>query len=153
MRRFDGEYRCFLFRGMPLRDATGAIIKWCGTNADIDERKRAEIDLRRVLDSIPGLVATNTPTGETELVNRQMARYFGRTREELERWRTLHAVHPDDLPFVVRTIEAWMRSPGATGPFEFDLPCGAPTECAAGFTCARSRNADLMGASCGGTTC
>ncbi len=121
MRRLDGEYRWFLFRGMPLRDATGAIVKWCGTNADIDDRKRAEIDLRRVLDSIPGLVATNTPTGETEFVNLQMAQYFGRTLEELKGWRTLDAVHPDDLPFVVSTIEAWMRSPGATGGFEFDL--------------------------------
>ncbi len=121
MRRFDGEYRWFLFRAIPLRNAMGAIVKWCGTNADIDDRKRAEIDLRRVLDSIPGLVATNTPTGETELVNRQMAQYFGRTVEELKGWRTLDAVHPDDLPFVVSTIEAWMRSPGATGPFEFDL--------------------------------
>jgi PAS domain S-box-containing protein len=121
MRRFDGEYRWFLFRGMPLRDATGAVVKWCGTNADIDDRKRTEIDLRRVLDSIPGLVATNTPTGETELVNRQLAQYFGRTFEELKGWRTLDAVHPEDLPFVVSTIEAWMRSPGASGPFELDL--------------------------------
>lgn len=121
MRRFDGEYRWFLFRGIPLRDATGLIVKWCGTNADIDDRKRAEIDLRRILDCIPGLVATNTPSGETELVNRQMSQYFGRTLEELKGWRTLDAVHPEDLPFVVNTIEAWMRSPGATGPFELDL--------------------------------
>src|SRR5258708_3924236 len=121
MRRFDGEYRWFLFRGIPLLDATGAIVKWCGTNADIDDRKRAEIDLRRILDSIPGLVATNTPSGETELVNRQMSQYFGRTLEELKGWRTLDAVHPEDLPFVVSTIETWMRSPGATGPFELDL--------------------------------
>ena len=29
--------------------------------------------------SVPGLVATNTPGGETEFVNRQLLDYFGRT--------------------------------------------------------------------------
>jgi PAS domain S-box-containing protein len=42
LRRFDGVYRWFLFRGVPLRDGSGKIIKWYGQNTDIDERKRAE---------------------------------------------------------------------------------------------------------------
>ena len=46
MRRFDGQYRWFLFRADPLRDESGAIIKWYGTNTDIDDRKRAEEALR-----------------------------------------------------------------------------------------------------------
>lgn len=41
LRRFDGVYRWFLFRGVPLRDAAGKIIKWYGQNTDIDEQKRA----------------------------------------------------------------------------------------------------------------
>lgn len=45
-RRFDGEYRWFLARVDPLRDPTGAIVKWYGTNTDIDDRKRAEEELR-----------------------------------------------------------------------------------------------------------
>ena len=80
-----------------------------------------ELDLRLVLDSIPGLVATNTPTGETELVNRQLLDYFGRTLDEIKSWRTLDAVHPDDLPRVVTTIDNWMRSSDAAGPFDIDL--------------------------------
>jgi len=47
MRRFDGEYRWFLLRGSPLRDELGKIAKWYGTNTDIDDRKRAEEELRR----------------------------------------------------------------------------------------------------------
>jgi PAS domain S-box-containing protein len=47
MRRFDGEYRWFLFRANPLRDETGTIIKWYGTNVDIEDRKRADEELRR----------------------------------------------------------------------------------------------------------
>jgi PAS domain S-box-containing protein len=41
-RRFDGDYRWFLLRANPLRDESGAIIKWYGTNTDINDRKRAE---------------------------------------------------------------------------------------------------------------
>jgi len=45
-RRFDGEFRCFLFRGSPLRDGSGKVSKWYGTNTDLEERKRAEDALR-----------------------------------------------------------------------------------------------------------
>ena len=47
LRRSDGEYRWFLFRANPLRDKSGKTIKWYGTNTDIDDRKRAEEELRR----------------------------------------------------------------------------------------------------------
>ena len=40
----DGEYRWFLVRAVPLRDAHGKIIKWYGTSTDIEDRKRAEQD-------------------------------------------------------------------------------------------------------------
>lgn len=42
VRRFDGEYRWFLFRYAPLLDATGQVVKWYGANIDIEARKRAE---------------------------------------------------------------------------------------------------------------
>lgn len=47
LRRFDGEYRWFLFRANPLRDDSGNIVKWFGINTDIEDRKRAEEKLRR----------------------------------------------------------------------------------------------------------
>ncbi|MCI0624159.1 MAG: PAS domain S-box protein [Acidobacteria bacterium] len=42
LRRSDGEYRWFLFRAVPLHDERGNIVKWYGTNTDIEDRKRAE---------------------------------------------------------------------------------------------------------------
>src|SRR5258707_682719 len=45
-RRFDGEFRWFLFRGSPLRDRSGKVAKWYGTNTDLEERERAEDALR-----------------------------------------------------------------------------------------------------------
>jgi PAS domain S-box-containing protein len=47
LRRFDGEYRWFLFRATPSLDDNGKVNKWYGTNIDIEERKRAEQDLMR----------------------------------------------------------------------------------------------------------
>ncbi|MBZ5657128.1 MAG: PAS domain-containing protein [Acidobacteriia bacterium] len=41
----DGQYRWFLARGVPLRDSTGRIVRWYGTNTDIEDRKRAEQSL------------------------------------------------------------------------------------------------------------
>jgi PAS domain S-box-containing protein len=38
----DGQYRWFLSRAVPLRDARGKTLKWYGTSADIEDRKRAE---------------------------------------------------------------------------------------------------------------
>lgn len=47
LRRFDGEYRWFLFRAEPLRDELGNIVKWYGSSTDIEDRKRTEEILRR----------------------------------------------------------------------------------------------------------
>jgi PAS domain S-box-containing protein len=41
-RRHDGECRWFLFRGSPLLDASRRVVKWYGTNIDLEDRKRAE---------------------------------------------------------------------------------------------------------------
>jgi PAS domain S-box-containing protein len=45
-RRADGEFRWFLTRANPLRDKTGRIVKWYGTNIDIENLKRTERRLR-----------------------------------------------------------------------------------------------------------
>ena len=42
LRRFDGLYRWFLFRGVPLRDQDQKLIKWYGTNTDIEDRRASE---------------------------------------------------------------------------------------------------------------
>ncbi|CAM2155166.1 protein of unknown function [Pararobbsia alpina] len=47
MRRHDGQYRAFLFRTHPMRDSLGNIVRWYGVNTDIDDRVRAEEELRR----------------------------------------------------------------------------------------------------------
>jgi len=42
LQRHDGVFRWFLFRVEPLRDETGAVVKWYGTAIDIEDRKQTE---------------------------------------------------------------------------------------------------------------
>ena len=125
LRRFDGEYRWFLFRANPLRNEAGEVVKWYGINTDIDERKRAEKALsaserysRQIVDSIPSMVAVFTAGGELELVNHQILEYYGRTFEELRSWATSDATHPEDLP---RAIEVFSQSIASGEAFEFEV--------------------------------
>jgi PAS domain S-box-containing protein len=42
LRGADGLFRAFLTRVMPLRDSAGRVVRWFGTNTDIEELKRTE---------------------------------------------------------------------------------------------------------------
>jgi len=110
-RRADGVYRWFQVRILPERDADGKITRWYGLLTDIEDRKRAEEALREsehesrlIVDSIPGVVALLSPTGNLEMVSHQAVEFFGRTLEELNRWGTNDMIHPEDLPGVIEAV-------------------------------------------------
>ncbi|RYZ77670.1 MAG: hybrid sensor histidine kinase/response regulator, partial [Proteobacteria bacterium] len=44
----SGEYRWFLSRATPIRDESGAIIKWFGTNTDVTSQRENEESLTRL---------------------------------------------------------------------------------------------------------
>ncbi len=122
LRRFDGEYRWFLFRVSPLCDEAGNAVKWYGTNTDIEDRKRAEeslraseLNLRLMVDSIPALVSTMTASGDAELVNRQVMDYTGRTLEEMKDW--LPTIHPEDR---TNTANFWRRAVETGNPYDVE---------------------------------
>jgi hypothetical protein len=46
LRRFDGEYRWFDNRCVPIRDESGLIVRWYMLGTDVEDRKRAEQALR-----------------------------------------------------------------------------------------------------------
>lgn len=111
LRRADGAYRWFQARALPLRDSDGRIVRWYMLITDIDDRKRAEDalrarehDLRSIIDTMPGYVATMSAAGDIQLVNKPILDYTGRSVEELQDWANTDTVHPDDLAHV---IAAW----------------------------------------------
>lgn len=46
LRRHDGHMRWHLSRAMPIRDASGKILRWFGTNTDITEQRETELALQ-----------------------------------------------------------------------------------------------------------
>jgi len=127
MRRFDGVYRWFIFRANPMRDPTGQIVKWFGTNIDIEDRKHAEQalrdserDIRLIVDTIPGLVCTLRANWEVETVNKPLREYFGKTLEELKDWQFIGVVHPDDLE---RVVAETRRAVQTEQPYEVEHRC------------------------------
>src|SRR6266853_1826048 len=126
-RRADGVYHWIHARGQPLRDPVGHIVRWCNMLTDIDDRKHveealraSELNLRLVVDSIPGLVCTMSAAGEFQLFNRQILEYFGKTPEELKNWATGDVIHPDDLP---RVIAAFTSSIETGQPYDMEQRC------------------------------
>ncbi|MHA3772304.1 PAS domain S-box protein [Verrucomicrobiota bacterium sgz303538] len=46
LRDRDGNYRWFLTRAVPIRDAEGQVTRWFGTNTDVTEQRKGEEELR-----------------------------------------------------------------------------------------------------------
>jgi len=70
LRGADGKFHWFLTRANPLRDEQGRVVRWFGTNTDIDESKRIEQALREQTRTLELLNETGTVVGSTlELQN------------------------------------------------------------------------------------
>jgi PAS domain S-box-containing protein len=122
VRRFDGEYRWFLSRAVPLRDETGKIIKWYGTNIDIEDRKRAEArvgqaetELRLALDTIPALAWSAGPDGSADFVNRGWIEYTSLSLEDTKGSGWSSRMHPDDRD---KFVDKFLKAVAAGTPYE-----------------------------------
>lgn len=152
-RRHDGTYRWHNVRGFPLRDPRGRIVRWCHLLIDIDDRKQAEralheseLEARLIVETIPGGIEVLAPTGKVELVNEHVARYFGKTAEELKRSGFTELIHPEDLQIVhTATLratttglpyEAEHRFLGADGTYRWFQVRGLPFAMLVGAWCA-----------------
>ena len=123
LRRFDGVYRWFLFRAEPLRDESGNIVNWYGTDTDIEDLKCAEAklrqdeeELRRMTDAIPQTIIVLNPDGKAIYANRVALEYTGLSLDEvLADDFPARVFHPDD---VQRLREERHKTLSGTAPFE-----------------------------------
>ncbi len=88
-RASDGAYRWHLGRATPVRDESGAIVKWFGTCTDIHEQKRAEEELRQIKKELESRVEERTrelsvisETLAEEIEERKIVQENLRVREE-----------------------------------------------------------------------
>jgi PAS domain S-box-containing protein len=52
LRGADGQFRMFLTRIMPVKEAEGRVVRWFGTNTDISERQQAAERLARLTEEL-----------------------------------------------------------------------------------------------------
>ena len=85
-RRHDGVYRWHLSRAQPMRDSSGSVLFWIGSNTDIDDQKRTEEALRESEDRLRALNGTleeqvQIRTQELEQRNAEVVNQSLRLRE------------------------------------------------------------------------
>jgi formate hydrogenlyase transcriptional activator len=105
IRRYDGEYRWFLIRVLPEFDAEGNVVRWFGSDTDIEDRKRAETkllederELRRITDAIPNTIVVLDSKGHPLYANQAMLDDTGLTMQDvLTSDFRARIFHPDDL--------------------------------------------------------
>jgi PAS domain S-box-containing protein len=117
LRRCDGEYRWFLFRAVPLRDELGNIVKWYGSSTDIEDRKRAEEELRRSESKLveaqrvsqTGSFFWNISTGEG-VGSEEFFRILGYDHSHSFTFEMiLQRAHPEDRALVEQSRERALR--------------------------------------------
>ena len=118
----DGSYRWMRSRANPQRDATGVVVKWYGSNEDIDDAKRAdaalaasEARLRAITDSVDQMIWSTRPDGFHDYYN-QTWRDFTGILPEADDGDGWHG-HPDDEE---RAWGAWRQSLRTGEPYHME---------------------------------
>ena len=113
IRRFDGVYRWFQVRGLPLRHTSEHIVRWYVLLTDIDERKKTEVALTRSeaflmegqhlarVGNFAWRVATNEIIWSEQLYRIYELEIGVPVTFELIRTR----VHPEDLTLLEKMVE------------------------------------------------
>ena len=103
LRRHDGADRWFLFRAVPQYDEQGSLVKWYGQNTDIEDRKRAEEELKKqtahldeLFELAPHAVVLVDADVSVIRVNQEFTRMFGYTAEEAVNRPLLDLVAPEE---------------------------------------------------------
>jgi len=138
LRGKDGNFRWFLGRANPIRNASGKIVKWFGTCTDIENQKQnqqnlegqikernvqlAETNTRlqrelyfQTMEGIPDIVWTANPDGAIDFTNRKWLDYSGLTAEQSLGKGWALAIHADDLAIC---LEKWESAVLAGNPYE-----------------------------------
>jgi PAS domain S-box-containing protein len=112
LRGKDGRYRWFLSRASPIRDDTGNVIRWFGTNTDITEQLEAEEALREsearfrnMADHAPVMIWVTEADGSCSFLSQSWYEFTGQTPETGLGFGWLEAAHPDDRKSAEHTLD------------------------------------------------
>lgn len=111
IRRFDGVFRWFLVRAVPLRDTKFAVVNWLGTNMDVHEQKLQQRDTarqlemeaseskyRRLAEASPSIVFAASHLFGITYANAKWFSFSGLNEEQTKHLGFMANVHADDRP-------------------------------------------------------
>ncbi|WP_210306506.1 PAS domain S-box protein [Methylorubrum rhodinum] len=136
IRRADGTFRWFLVRAEPIRGPDGAVVRWIGTNTDIEDRKQAASQLERLNENLEQQVEERTrerdrawrlsqdllvvadADGTIVAVNAAWTKLLGWTASDLVGTSFIEFTHPEDLDATLAAFAGIFREP-LTTPYEY----------------------------------
>ena len=122
LRGNDGVFRRFLTRIVPVRNADDIIVRWIGTNSEVENQLRTEEALAAseakfgvLTDAMPHMVWSTLPDGYHDYYNAQWYEFTGAPygSTDGEHWENMF--HPDDRP---ETWKRWNHSLKTGDPYE-----------------------------------
>jgi len=108
--RKDGQYRWFLMRGKPSRDADGKILHWYSSGVEIEDRKQAQRELQQLVDAVPQHIVVLHGDGRRLYANQAVQDYHELTLEKFLVEPIANCFHPDDLDNYSRLRDSGIAS-------------------------------------------
>lgn len=109
IRRFDGSFRWFMARAVPLRDSQGSVVHWFGTMMDVHDQKMAENDASRqketeaseskyrsLAEASPQIVFAASSKDGITYANTQWLKFSGKTIADTQGYAFFSQIHADD---------------------------------------------------------
>jgi len=115
LRRYDGEFRDFLARAMPVFKEDGSIREWIGTCIDITERKKANEELKfraKLLDSATDSITVFDSKGRLVYFNEAARNSRGYTTEAMTGKRLRELVSPEYFISVSSQVDKMLEEQG-----------------------------------------
>lgn len=132
IRRSDGEYRWSAVRAVPILNSDGSVREWVGTNIDIEDKKKAEEELR-IANNRLKLAVEGAGEGvwEWDITKNRIfyspvyGEIVGYSPAELgddpNHWFSL--VHPDDLPVSHAAMDEHLEGKTSSYSSEYRVRC------------------------------
>ncbi|GAC1427487.1 MAG: PAS domain-containing protein [Acidobacteriaceae bacterium] len=145
LRGADGVFRSFLTRVLPIKDESGTVVQWFGTNIEIDELQRtrrsleeSEAVLNQVLNATSDAVVSVNRDWTVAYMNPNAEKLYGSAKEVVGRtiWQAFPETAYEGSPFVEHYYRA--MEDGIAGRFEADY--GDPANMTIGLEVYPSRD-------------